>query len=53
MKTKRRMRRKTKEMSETDYLLASPANAKRLLESLRALQTGKGLIRRKLSDLAS
>lgn len=38
-------------MSETDYLLASPANAERLLESIRALETGKGLIRTKLSWL--
>jgi len=29
-------------MQETTYLLRSPANAKRLLESMAELQTGKG-----------
>ena len=30
---------------ETQYLLSSPANAKRLLASIAALQTGKGVAR--------
>ncbi len=46
MKPKRK-RGKPKGMSETEYLLASPASAKRLLESIRALETGKGLIVRR------
>lgn len=29
-------------MSETDYLLSSPANAKRLLGSIKALKRGEG-----------
>ena len=31
-----------KAMEETAYLLRSPKNAKRLLESIAALETGKG-----------
>jgi antitoxin YefM len=36
---------------ETAHLLRSPANAKRLTESIRELETGGG-IRRELADLA-
>ncbi len=50
---KRQERRKSKAQSETDYLLASPANAKRLRRSIRALETGKGLIRPKLLWLSA
>ena len=32
-------------LEETSYLLRSPKNAKRLLESLTALETGKGKVR--------
>ena len=32
-------------LEETAYLLRSPKNAKRLLESLTALETGKGKVR--------
>lgn len=32
-------------LEETAYLLRSPANAKRLLESIHALETGKGVVR--------
>ncbi len=32
-------------MDETAYLMASPANAKRLLEAIRELEAGKGLKR--------
>lgn len=31
-------------LEETAYLLRSPANAKRLLESIHALETGKGVV---------
>lgn len=34
-----------KSMEETAYLLRSPNNAQRLLESIAALQTGKGKAR--------
>ncbi len=34
-----------KSMEETAYLLRSPKNAQRLLESIAALQTGKGKAR--------
>ena len=37
-------------LEETAYLTRSPANARRLLESIQALEQGKG-IRKKLSDL--
>jgi antitoxin YefM len=30
-------------LEETAYLLRSPANAKRLLEAIHALETGKGV----------
>jgi len=30
-------------MEETTYLLRSPANARKLLESIAELETGKGL----------
>ena len=33
-------------MEETAYLLRSPANAKRLLESIHALESGQGVIRK-------
>ena len=33
-------------LEETAYLLRSPANAKRLLEAVHALETGKGVVRR-------
>ena len=32
-------------LEETSYLLRSPKNARRLLESLTALETGKGKVR--------
>ncbi len=38
-------------LEETAYLLRSPANARRLMESVAELKKGKG-IRRKLSHLA-
>ena len=34
-----------KSLEETSYLLHSPKNAKRLLESLAALEAGKGKVR--------
>ena len=34
-----------KSLEETSYLLRSPKNAKRLLESLAALEAGKGKVR--------
>jgi antitoxin YefM len=34
-----------KSMEETSYLLRSPKNAQRLLESIAALETGKGKTR--------
>ena len=34
-----------KSLEETTYLLRSPKNARRLLESLTALETGKGKVR--------
>ena len=37
-------------LEETAYLTRSPANAKRLLESILALKSGKGL-RKRLRDL--
>lgn len=37
-------------MDETAYLMASPANAKRLLEAIRELEAGKG-IQRDLIDV--
>ncbi|OQX07491.1 MAG: antitoxin [Thiothrix lacustris] len=33
---------------ETDYLLSSPANAKRLLKSLENVRNGKGLVHKAL-----
>lgn len=33
-------------LEETAYLLRSPANAKRLLEAIHALETGKGVARK-------
>jgi antitoxin YefM len=33
-------------LEETAYLLRSPANAKRLLEAIHALETGKGIVRK-------
>ena len=33
-------------LEETAYLLRSPANAKRLLEAIHALETGKGVVRK-------
>ncbi len=33
-------------LEETAYLLRSPANAKRLLEAIHALETGKGRVRK-------
>jgi antitoxin YefM len=33
-------------LEETAYLLRSPANAKRLLEAIQALETGKGVTRK-------
>ncbi len=35
-------------LEETAYLLRSPANARRLLEAIHALETGKG-VRRKIN----
>jgi len=35
-----------KSLEETAYLLRSPKNARRLLESIAALETGKGVKRR-------
>ena len=32
-------------LEETAYLLRSPANAKRLLESIHSLETGQGITR--------
>jgi antitoxin YefM len=32
-------------LEETAYLIRSPANAKRLLESIHALESGKGVVR--------
>jgi antitoxin YefM len=32
-------------LEETAYLMRSPANAKRLLEAIHALETGKGIAR--------
>lgn len=32
-------------MVETSYLLRSPTNARRLLESIAELETGKGIVR--------
>ncbi len=32
-------------LEETAYLMRSPANAKRLLEAIHALETGKGVVR--------
>jgi len=37
-------------LQETAYLLRSPANAKRLIESMESLSAGKG-IRKKIKDL--
>ena len=34
-----------KALEETSYLLRSPRNAQRLLESIAALESGKGLVR--------
>ena len=38
-------------LQETAYLLRSPANAKRLLESMESLNAGKG-IKKKIKDLS-
>lgn len=35
---------------ETDYLLSSPVNAKRLLQSLENVRKGKGLVHKDLVD---
>lgn len=32
-------------LEETAYLLRSPANAKRLVEAIHALETGRGVVR--------
>lgn len=32
-------------MEETAYLMSSPANAQRLIESIRALESGQGITR--------
>ena len=32
-------------LEETAYLMRSPANAKKLLEAIHALETGKGVVR--------
>lgn len=32
-------------LEETAYLMRSPANAKRLLEAIHALENGKGIVR--------
>lgn len=37
-------------MEETAYLLSSPANAQRLTESIRSLESGQGLITRDSAD---
>lgn len=34
-----------KSLEETAYLMRNPANAKRLLEAIQALETGKGAVR--------
>ncbi len=36
---------------ETTYLMRSPANALRLLESIMEIEKGKNVVRKKLSDL--
>jgi antitoxin YefM len=36
---------------ETAYLMRSPANARRLLESIAEIEKGKNVVRKKLSDL--
>jgi antitoxin YefM len=36
---------------ETAYLMRSPANALRLLESIVEIEKGKNVVRKKLSDL--
>jgi antitoxin YefM len=33
-------------LEETAYLIRSPANARRLLEAIHALETGKGVVRK-------
>lgn len=33
-------------LEETAYLIRSPANAKRLLEAIHALESGKGVVRK-------
>ncbi len=33
-------------LEETAYLMRSPANAKRLLEAIHALESGKGVVRK-------
>ena len=33
-------------LEETAYLLRSPANAKRLIEAIHALESGKGVVRK-------
>jgi len=33
-------------LEETAYLLRSPANARRLIEAIHALETGKGVVRK-------
>jgi antitoxin YefM len=33
-------------LEETAYLLRSPVNARRLLEAIHALETGKGVVRK-------
>ena len=33
-------------LEETAYLMRSPANARRLLEAIQALESGKGVVRR-------
>lgn len=38
-------------LQETAYLLRSPANARRILESIRELEGGKGLVRELDLDL--
>jgi antitoxin YefM len=37
---------------ETAYLMRSPANARRLLESIAEIEKGKNVVRKKLSDLS-
>jgi antitoxin YefM len=39
-------------LQETAYLLRSPANAKRLLDSMESLKAGKG-VKKKIKDLAA